>query len=415
MKVSVIGLGYIGLPTATILASHQINVIGVDINSHVVNTVNQGKIHIVEPDLEYLVRAVVQTGSLKATTQIEESDVFVIAVPTPFKGNHEPDMSYVKSAAKMISSVLNKGNIVILESTSPVGTTEKMVGWMQEARTDLTFPLFGRDADNFDIYVSHCPERMLPGNVLRELVDNDRIIGGITTECAERSKAFYELFVKGSCITTDCRTAALSKLVENSFRDVNIAFANELSLICDKLDIDVWKLIELANKHPRVNIMRPGPGVGGHCIAVDPWFIVDSAPNESNLIHISRIINDNKPKFILDKINSVFNSINKPLSEISVACLGLSFKPDIDDLRASPAMEIVHSLTVKKLKKIYVIEPNISLLPDNLDIHSVELSNIEDGIRFSDVVVILVAHKEFLSIDKDLLMDKKVVDSIGIT
>jgi UDP-N-acetyl-D-mannosaminuronic acid dehydrogenase len=415
MKVSVIGLGYIGLPTATILASHQINVIGVDINSHVVNTVNQGKIHIVEPDLEYLVRAVVQTGSLKATTQIEESDVFVIAVPTPFKGNHEPDMSYVKSAAKMISSVLNKGNIVILESTSPVGTTEKMVGWMQEARTDLTFPLFGRDADNFDIYVSHCPERVLPGNVLRELVDNDRIIGGITTECAERSKEFYELFVKGSCITTDCRTAELSKLVENSFRDVNIAFANELSLICDKLDIDVWKLIELANKHPRVNIMRPGPGVGGHCIAVDPWFIVDSAPNESNLIHISRIINDNKPKFILDKINSVFNSINKPLSEISVACLGLSFKPDIDDLRASPAMEIVHSLTVKKLKKIYVIEPNISLLPDNLDIHSVELSNIEDGIRFSDVVVILVAHKEFLSIDKDLLMDKKVVDSIGIT
>ena len=250
MKVSVIGLGYIGLPTATILASHQINVIGVDINSHVVNTVNQGKIHIVEPDLEYLVRAVVQTGSLKATTQIEESDVFVIAVPTPFKGNHEPDMSYVKSAAKMISSVLNKGNIVILESTSPVGTTEKMVGWMQEARTDLTFPLFGRDADNFDIYVSHCPERVLPGNVLRELVDNDRIIGGITTECAERSKEFYELFVKGSCITTDCRTAELSKLVENSFRDVNIAFANELSLICDKLDIDVWKLIELANKHP---------------------------------------------------------------------------------------------------------------------------------------------------------------------
>jgi UDP-N-acetyl-D-mannosaminuronic acid dehydrogenase len=415
MKVSVIGLGYIGLPTATILASHQINVIGVDINSHVVNTVNQGKIHIVEPDLEYLVRAVVQTGSLKATTQIEESDVFVIAVPTPFKGNHEPDMSYVKSAAKMISSVLNKGNIVILESTSPVGTTEKMVGWMQEARTDLTFPLFGRDADNFDIYVSHCPERVLPGNVLRELVDNDRIIGGITTECAERSKEFYELFVKGSCITTDCRTAELSKLVENSFRDVNIAFANELSLICDKLDIDVWKLIELANRHPRVNIMRPGPGVGGHCIAVDPWFIVDSAPNESNLIHISRIINDNKPKFILDKINSVFNSINKPLSEISVACLGLSFKPDIDDLRASPAMEIVHSLTVKKLKKIYVIEPNISSLPDNLDIHSVELSNIEDGIRFSDVVVILVAHKEFLSIDKDLLMDKKVVDSIGIT
>ena len=415
MKVSVIGLGYIGLPTATILASHQINVIGVDINSHVVNTVNQGKIHIVEPDLEYLVRAVVQTGSLKATTQIEESDVFVIAVPTPFKGNHEPDMSYVKSAAKMISSVLNKGNIVILESTSPVGTTEKMVGWMQEARTDLTFPLFGRDADNFDIYVSHCPERVLPGNVLRELVDNDRIIGGITTECAERSKEFYELFVKGSCITTDCRTAELSKLVENSFRDVNIAFANELSLICDKLDIDVGKLIELAHKHPRVNIMRPGPGVGGHCIAVDPWFIVDSAPNESNLIHISRIINDNKPKFILDKINSVFNSINKPLSEISVACLGLSFKPDIDDLRASPAMEIVHSLTVKKLKKIYVIEPNISLLPDNLDIHSVELSNIEDGIRFSDVVVILVAHKEFLSIDKDLLMDKKVVDSIGIT
>ena len=270
MKVSVIGLGYIGLPTAAILASRQVVVIGVDVNQYAVDTISQGKVHIVEPELDILVRGAVQTGYLRAITKPERADVFMVAVPTPFKGDYEPDLSYIKSAAKAIAPVLEKGNMVILESTSPVGTTEKMMGWMQEVRPDLVFPVIGEDGSDADISVAHCPERVLPGHVVRELVENDRIIGGVTIQCAERARELYKIFVEADCMVTDCRTAELSKLVENAFRDVNIAFANELSLICDKLDINVWELIKLANRHPRVNILQPGPGVGGHCIAVDP-------------------------------------------------------------------------------------------------------------------------------------------------
>ncbi len=414
MKVLVVGLGYIGLPTATILASRQVKVVGVDICDHVVDIINQGKIHIVEPELDVLVHTAVKTGYLRATIKPEESDVFIIAVPTPFKDNHEPDMSYVESAVKKISPLLNKGNMIILESTSPVGTTEKMIEWMQEVRPDLTFPKFGDDDVEFDIYVAHCPERVLPGQIVRELIENDRIIGGVTVKCAERAKIFYKIFVESDCMITDCRTAELSKLVENSFRDVNIAFANELSLICDKLDINVWKLIKLANLHPRVDIMQPGPGVGGHCIAVDPWFIVHSAPSESKLICASRIVNDNKPKFVINKINTIAGSLKKPLSEINIVCLGISFKPDIDDLRESPSVEIVHALATNSFKKIYIVEPNISLLPSDFDTDLVELVSIEDGLKLSDIVVILVSHKEFLLIDKGLLRGKKVIDVVGI-
>ena len=288
-------MGYIGLPTAAVLASRKINVVGVDVNHDVVDTINKGNIHIVEPELDILVRSVVQSGYLRSTTLPEKADVFMVAVPTPFKDENKPDLSYIEAVSKAIAPLLEKGNIVILESTSPVGTTEKMMGWMQEIRSDLTFPIFGTDGSETDISVAHCPERVLPGHVIRELVENDRIIGGVTSQCANKARELYKIFVNAECLITDCRTAELSKLVENSFRDVNIAFANELSLICDKLGINVWEMIKLANRHPRVNILQPGPGVGGHCIAVDPWFIVDSAPDEAKLIRTARLVNDSKP------------------------------------------------------------------------------------------------------------------------
>ncbi|MBW1465422.1 UDP-N-acetyl-D-mannosaminuronic acid dehydrogenase, partial [Campylobacter jejuni] len=271
-KVCVIGLGYIGLPTAAIFASRKIKVIGVDINQNIVDIINKGKIHIVEPGLDILVHMVVNDGYLKATTLPEEADAFIIAVPTPFKGdNHEPNLDYIEMASKAIAKVLKKGNLVILESTSPVGTTEQMAKWLAEERSDLSFP--HQCGEVSDIKIAHCPERVLPGQVIRELVENDRIIGGMTQKCAEYAIRLYKIFVQGECIMTNARTAEMTKLTENSFRDLNIAFANELSILCDKLDINVWELIKLANRHPRVNILQPGCGVGGHCIAVDPWFI----------------------------------------------------------------------------------------------------------------------------------------------
>jgi len=323
-------------------------------------------------------------------------------------------MSYIESAVKAIAPVLNKGNVVILESTSPVGSTEKITRWMQELRPELTFPVFGEDEVEFDIYVAHCPERVLPGRIIHELIKNDRIIGGMTIRCSEHAKIVYEIFVEAKCIVTDCRAAELSKLVENSFRDVNIAYANEISLICDKLNINVWKLIELANRHPRVDIMRPGPGVGGHCIAVDPWFIVHSAPSESNLIRTSRMVNDNKPKFIFKKIIDAIKLFEKPLSEINICCLGISYKPDIDDLRESPSIEIIDELVAIKPKNIYIVEPNISLLPNSFDADLVKLKPVEEALRLSDIVIILVLHKEFLLIDRGLLRGKKVIDTIGL-
>ena len=421
MKVSVIGLGYIGLPTAAVLASRQvtaqgrserIEVIGVDVNQHAVDTINKGEIHIVEPELDILVRATVQTGHLRATTIPEKADAFMVAVPTPFKGDHEPDLSYIESAAKAIAPVLEKGNMVILESTSPVGATEKMMRWMQEVRPDLSFPVFGSD-DMADISVAHCPERVLPGHVVRELVENDRIIGGVTTQCAERARELYKFFVEADCLITDCRTAELSKLVENSFRDVNIAFANELSLICDKLDINVWELIKLANRHPRVNILQPGPGVGGHCIAVDPWFIVDSAPDEAQLIHAARKVNDNKPHFVLEKINQAVEATGKEKSELSVACLGLAFKPDIDDLRESPALDIALQVGLMGFGKLMVVEPNIGELPAGFDDANVGLVELDTALAGADVVVLLVDHAPFKIMDLGLLSGKQVVDTRG--
>ena len=407
MIVAVIGLGYIGLPTAALIASKGVKVVGVDVNHHVVSIINQGKIHIVEPDLDILVQSSVQSGNLRATTETEKADVFIIAVPTPLQGNHEPDLSYIKSSAKAIAPVLGKGNLVILESTSPVGTTENLMEWMREERPDLSFPQFCNNS-TVDVSVAHCPERVLPGNVVRELVENDRIIGGLTTQCAEKAREFYNTFTKADCLLTDSRTAELSKLVENSFRDVNIAFANELSLICDKLNLNDWELIKFANHHPRVNILKPGPGVGGHCIAIDLWFIVDSAPDEAKLIKLARLVNDEKPYFVIKKVNQAVSNISKDVSDLSIACLGLSFKADIDDLRESPALEIAKQVSKMCFKKQYIVEPNIKDLPDEFNSQFNELVELEKAILSSDILLLLVDHLPFKEINLSYYLESRL-------
>jgi UDP-N-acetyl-D-mannosaminuronic acid dehydrogenase len=412
MIVSIIGLGYIGLPTAAIIASKEVKVVGVDVNQHVLDTINKGNIHIIEPELDLLVHEAVKQKYLKVVLKPEKADVFIIAVPTPLKENYEPDLSHIESAVKAIAPLLEKGNLVILESTSPVGTTEKMVNWMRVERPNLLFPEFGVDSE-IDVSVAYCPERVLPGHVIGELVKNDRIIGGITTLCAERANNLYKIFVRAQLFITDCRTAELSKLAENSYRDVNIAFANELSLICDKLDINVWELIKLSNRHPRVNILQPGPGVGGHCIAVDPWFIIDSSPNEAKLIRTARLVNDSKPSFVLDKINQAVVATGKKKSELSVACLGLTFKPDIDDLRESPALEIALQVSMMGFLMHYIVEPNIKQIPKNLDHINVKLVDIKTALVGSDIIVLLVDHSLFKSIDLALVSHKQVIDTRG--
>lgn len=414
MVVSVIGLGYIGLPTAVILASNNIKVFGIDINKSVVSSINKGQVHIVEPNLDTLVQKAILVGNLKAYSEPKSADIFMIAVPTPFKNNHEPDLSYIKSAVKAISHVIKKGNMIILESTVPVGTTENVKKWLSNERPDLNFSEDENALNAEDINIAHCPERVLPGDILNELVNNDRIIGGLSTYCSERAKLFYQSFTNGNCIVTDCRTAELCKLVENSYRDVNIAFANELSLISDKLDINVWDLIKLANLHPRVNILQPGPGVGGHCIAVDPWFIVNSAPEEAKLIHAARLVNDSKPDFICKKIDQVSKKNKKDKSELIIASLGLSFKPNIDDLRESPAMKIAKIIELMGFKKSYLCEPNIELIPSLFDSKKSQLIDLKLALEEADIIVLLVDHDEFKNIDLKLLNGKEIIDSRGI-
>jgi len=345
---------------------------------------------------------------------LEKSDIFIIAVPTPFKGDHEPDLSFIESAVKVIAPLLEKGNIVILESTVPVGTTEKVSEWMQVIRPDLYFPQFDKGSTNSDISVAHCPERVLPGNVIKELVENDRIIGGITSQCAEGARKLYKIFVDGDCLITDSRTAELSKLAENAFRDVNIAFANELSIISEKLEMNVWELIKLANRHPRVNILQPGPGVGGHCIAVDPWFIVNSAPDEAKLIRTARLVNDSKPQFVLKQIDHAVTSIRKKKKEINIACLGLSFKPNIDDLRESPALYITSQVSKMGFSKLYIVEPNIKKMPKEFDQNSVVLVTMVEAINEADILVLLVDHEQFKGINQNSLLEKQVIDTRGI-
>ncbi|WP_043003763.1 UDP-N-acetyl-D-mannosamine dehydrogenase [Comamonas testosteroni] len=415
-KISMIGLGYIGLPTATLFASRKKKVIGVDVSQHAVDTINQGKIHIIEPELDILVHAAVSEGWLRATTKPEAADAFLIAVPTPFKEDHQPDLSYIEAAAKSIARVLQKGNLVVLESTSPVGATEQMAAWLAEARPDLTFPQ--QAGENADVQVAHCPERVLPGHVVRELVTNDRVIGGMTRKASEMAVALYKTFVEGDCIVTNARTAEMCKLTENSFRDVNIAFANELSMICDQQGINVWELIALANRHPRVNILQPGTGVGGHCIAVDPWFIVASNPNQAKIIRTAREVNDHKPQWVLEKIKSAIVDVmaKKPgstMADIKVACLGLAFKPDIDDLRESPAIEVVNNIA-KIGCGVVVVEPNIECLPKNLNLPKLSLKSLKEALGECDVVCILVKHKDFINSISEISNHGKAIDAVGI-
>ena len=414
-RISVIGLGYIGLPTAAMFASKKIHVIGVDVNERTVETINKGGVHIVEPDLDIAVKAAVQSGFLRATTQPESAEAYLIAVPTPFKGdNHEPDLSFIKAASKNVAPMLEAGNLVVLESTSPVGATEQMAGWLAKERPDLTFPqTHGEEAD---VQIAHCPERVLPGQVMRELVTNDRVIGGLSRKCSERATKLYKSFTRGECITTNARTAEMAKLTENSFRDLNIAFANELSIICEEENIDVWELIELANRHPRVGILQPGPGVGGHCIAVDPWFIVSKQPKNARLIKTARLVNDSKPEWVVEKVKQTCfefsHNENIAIQDVTVACYGITFKADIDDLRESPSLRIVEQLDRELQCNKVICEPNINKLPDSIS--HLSLVSPESALELADVVLILVDHFQFRSLSSTSLCTKYLVDTKGV-
>ncbi|MFA5502590.1 MAG: UDP-N-acetyl-D-mannosamine dehydrogenase [Sulfurovaceae bacterium] len=420
-KICIIGLGYIGLPTAALLANRSYHVRGVDINKHAVDTINRGEIHIVEPELDTFVRSAVNSGKLKADTVPTEADVFILAVPTPFHHTDipnacpSPNIDYVLAATRSIAPYVREGNIVILESTSPVGTTDKVAEVLAEMRPEL----FDIDHSTLKIqhsklFVAHCPERVLPGHIMRELVENDRIVGGVTPEATRATAEFYRTFVEGEVLETDAKTAEMAKLTENSFRDVNIAFANELSILCDQFGIDTLELIRLANRHPRVNILQPGCGVGGHCIAVDPWFIVDAGKGAARLIETARRVNDYKSEWVIEKVkNAALQFENEHGRKPKVACMGLAFKPDIDDLRESPALYIAKRLN-DELENVVCVEPNIpvdselSTRPEGSALgvqHSkLNITSIEDALATSDLAVFLVAHKEFkgLEIKTDL-------------
>jgi UDP-N-acetyl-D-mannosaminuronic acid dehydrogenase len=397
-EVVMIGLGYIGLPTAALIASNKVNVYGVDINPKVVETINKGQIHIVEPELDTAVASAVKDGYLKAGTTPVEGNTYLIVVPTPFKNKNEPDISFVESATRAVLPLLKKDDLYIIESTSPIGTTEKMMGLIYEARPEL----------KNQIYIAYCPERVLPGNVMHELVHNDRVIGGVNEASTEKALAFYRNYVKGELHPTNARTAEMCKLVENSSRDVQIAFANELSLICDKADINVWELIELANKHPRVNILQPGCGVGGHCIAVDPYFIVSDYPMESKIIGTAREVNNYKSFWCAEKVKTAKLEFQlKHGRKPSIALMGLAFKPNIDDLRESPAKYIAQKvLQNANNEEYYIVEPNITE-------HKVfKLTNYKEAVKKADIIVFLVAHKEFKNLE--ITSDKTVLDFCGV-
>ncbi len=393
-KICVIGLGYIGLPTASLLGTKGYKVVGVDVDGNVVDTINRGKAHINEPDLDILLKSAVQSGNLTASLAPEPADIFIMAVPTPFKDGHQPDLKYVQQATQSIVPFVQHGNLVILESTSPVGTTLDVVAEGLKA-TGLRI--------GEDIYVAHCPERVLPGRILTELVENDRIVGGINEASTQAAADFYSEFVRGEVLRTDAPTAEMTKLVENTFRDVNIAFANELSLICDSLSINVWDVIALANRHPRVNILQPGPGVGGHCIAVDPWFIVSRSPETAKLTRIAREINDAKPDWVVDRVVAKAKKYREPV----IACLGISFKADVGDMRESPALYITRRLRDEKVGRIIVCEPNVSV------VNGFESASLQEAIALADIIVLLVDHRAFRKLRASDLKEKIVIDTRG--
>ncbi len=393
--ICVVGLGYIGLPTASLLGTKGYRVHGVDSSQYIVDTIHQGKIHIVEPDLDILVKSAVQAGNLTTGMEPVKADIFILAVPTPFRDGHEPDLSYVEAATEEIAPYVEPGNLVILESTSPVGTTEEVVARILAER--------GHDIKK-DVYIAHCPERVLPGRILVELVQNDRIVGGINEASTEKAVEFYHTFVRGEVLATDSRTAELAKLTENSYRDVNIAFANELSIICDKEGINVWELLRLANRHPRVNILNPGPGVGGHCIAVDPWFIVSRSPDTARLIRTAREVNEAKPAWVIDKVRRSADKFKKPV----IGCLGLAFKADVDDLRESPALHIVRQLIKEQVGEILVSEPNLASHAE------FELRPFQEVVAAADIVLLLVDHRQYRHLKAADLKEKVVIDTRGL-
>ena len=412
--VCVVGLGYIGLPTAAIVARAGCQVLGIDVTPSVVDTINRGEIHIEEVDLDGLVQGVVARGLLKASTQMAPADVFIIAVPTPFDANHAPDISYVLAAGEAVAKVLKPGDCVILESTSPVGTTEALRDLIAAARPDLKCPKSpgqgGLTSETPDVSISYCPERVLPGKILEELTNNDRSIGGITPRCARKALAFYKRFVRGTCITTDARSAEMTKLVENAYRDVNIAFANELSIVADKMGLDVWEVIRLANRHPRVNILTPGPGVGGHCIAVDPWFIVHGAPEDTPLIRTARGVNDGKIHHVIARAEALIEA--NPGAD--VACLGLAFKANIDDFRESPARAVAARLARQFGARVKVVEPYAAELPREFDGTSAELIDIDTALETCGVLIVLVDHDAFKAVPLAERAAKAVYDTRGI-
>lgn len=409
-SVCVLGLGYIGLPTAALIASRGMHVVGVDTNPAVVNTVAQGNIHIAEADLDGLVQKVVMSGRLVSQSEPEEADVFIIAVPTPLSGNKKPVVDNVVAAARSIAPHLNQGCLVIIESTCPIGTTEQVRDLFVKMRPDLKFPGHDGNGAEPDVYLAYCPERVLPGRILIELVQNDRCVGGLTTHCAAKARRFYEIFVRGDCIETEARTAEMVKLTENAYRDTNIAFANELSLICDHVDVNVWKVIELANRHPRVDILKPGPGVGGHCIAVDPWFIVDAAPREARLVRMSRDVNDSKAVYVLDQIEQLMKSY----PERDVTCLGLTFKANVDDLRESPALEIAEKLAEKHGRRIAVVDPFVDELPQKLYRAGARKIDLEQALNEPGILVVLVDHEPFRKVSAERRTGAVVYDTRGI-
>lgn len=402
-RICVMGLGYIGLPTAVVFAQTGKTVVGVDVNAQRVSQINQGQSPIDEPKLAQALLQAVSSGKFFATQMPEPADVFIIAVPTPLLKENQPDLSYIKNAIKMIAPLLKQGNLVVLESTSPVGTTEQVYQWLKAERADLP-----------EIYLAYCPERVLPGNIMQEIFSNDRIIGGTSPQSTEQAVSLYQLFVTGQCIATDSRTAEMCKLTENSFRDVNIAFANELSMLCDQFDIDVWELISLANLHPRVNILQPGAGVGGHCIAVDPYFLISQDRANTRLIQTARQVNDHKAEWILDKIKLAVadcaRATDRKLSEITIACFGLAFKANVGDLRESPALEITQKLADWHRGKVLAVEPNITQLPDILR-GKVALVSLDTALQEADILVLLVDHQPFKSVT---FSQPWVVDSKGI-
>lgn len=406
--VSVVGMGYIGLPTCAVFASRGLDVIGIDVNAAVVEKVNRGEIHIVEPDLDGLIQKVVANGKLRAFTSPQPADAFIIAVPTPMTEDHKPDVSFVLAAARAVAPVLLPGNLVVLESTSPVGTTRRMSALLAELRPDLKFPhAHGEEAD---IMVAYSPERVLPGKVLTELINNDRSIGGLSKRSSQRTAGLYSSFVAGDLFITSAESAELVKLTENAFRDVNIAFANELAAVCQTLSLNVWEVIDLANKHPRVDILQPGPGVGGHCIAVDPYFIIDAAPESAKLMSEARRINSGRPLTVVKDIEALL----EPGRKQTVACLGLSFKPNIDDMRESPAVEVVRLLSGLPDIKVIAAEPHAHALPHELQNRGIVFTDALSAIDQADIVVLLVDHRQFNLIDAEALKDRKLVDTRGL-